>query len=586
MNLSRLLVQLMLLCCFCLCALGVASASDSHAKEHTTTSIALPPLPNPDELEKVSAPTHRPSSNAHSPEVKNTDNRKAVPSKMLEQGLDIILVMDSSGSMKKNDPNDLRKPAAKLLLSLLGEDDRAAIVSFSDHGYPVAYLTQTDSQMNSDVLFGAVEKISNKGGYTNLSGAIKSAKRVVEQAWDEQRKHVIVLMSDGKMDLASAQLDKKATEELITKLLPSLKEKGVQVHTIAFTDNSDKRLLQSIANLTDGHFNIARSDKDLHAVFASIFEQSKEPDILPMQGNRFSVDSNIREMTIVANKASLSTQVSFITPTGMTLEADIKPGNVKWLISDQFDLVTIENPEPGEWQILPEGEANRAYIITDLKMALEITPKHPQPGDRVDLNVWLEEDGHILNKQQVLGALRVDLLQEMPGGETQHIALFSGRDVEGVFSGYFNASLLMKDYGRYRIQVSASTGTFERVKSKVVDLVPPMKPEQVLQALEDPHSTAIQPLQGVENTHKTPSLPPAPVHQQPAAPTVPQHPVEAHDATPPPLEVHHENEEHDGGVLLAVVIFLLFNLFVALVIGIIWWLKQRSNKKKLMAQAA
>ena len=594
MNSSRLLAQLILFCCLWLTTLGAVSvAADPHADDRETISIALPPLAPHTETETLAKPSHNTqTSHSTSPATPaqhaQADHPKNAPDKMVKQGLDIILVMDSSGSMKKNDPNDLRKPAAKLLLSLLGKDDRASIVSFSDAGYPVAYLTQTDSQMNSDILFGAVEKVSNKGAYTNLSGALKAAKRVVEQAWDEQRKHVIVLMSDGKMDLASAALDKKATAELVTQLLPELKEKGIQVHTIAFTDNSDQRLLQSIANLTEGHFNLARSDQDLHAVFASIFEQSKEPDILPMEGNYFTVDSNVREITIVANKASLATQISFTTPSGRVLEEDIRPGNVKWLVSEQFDLITIQNPESGEWEILPAGEENRAYIITNLKMALEINPMRPQPGDRVDINVWLEEDGEVLNKQQVLSALNVKLLQEMPTGETRHIAMLSGHDATGEFSGYFNTYLQMNDYGRYRVEVSASTGTFERIKSKVIDLVPPMKPEEVLHALEDPNSTAIQPLQGVENTHKAPK---PPVYHQPAPAEAPQQSVEHHAEAPELSESPHDeqsdkqSDESEGGAMLAVIVFLLFNLVIALAIGTVWLIKRR-NKKKLLAQAA
>jgi hypothetical protein len=56
-------------------------------------------------------------------------------------GVDAVLVMDSSGSMAKNDPNKLRVPAAKLFMSLLGERDRIGLVSFSDNGYPVLHLT-------------------------------------------------------------------------------------------------------------------------------------------------------------------------------------------------------------------------------------------------------------------------------------------------------------------------------------------------------------------------------------------------------------------------------------------------------------
>jgi hypothetical protein len=37
--------------------------------------------------------------------------------------MDVVLVMDSSGSMKKTDPLSLRIPAAKLFVSLLDKDD-------------------------------------------------------------------------------------------------------------------------------------------------------------------------------------------------------------------------------------------------------------------------------------------------------------------------------------------------------------------------------------------------------------------------------------------------------------------------------
>jgi uroporphyrinogen-III decarboxylase len=56
-------------------------------------------------------------------------------------GVDAVLVMDSSGSMAKNDPHKLRVPAAKMFMSLLGEQDRIGLISFSDNGYPVLHLT-------------------------------------------------------------------------------------------------------------------------------------------------------------------------------------------------------------------------------------------------------------------------------------------------------------------------------------------------------------------------------------------------------------------------------------------------------------
>ncbi len=523
------------------------------------TTIALPPLPQLQITEQPETPVVK--------ETKSTP--KIVPSKA--QGLDVVLVMDSSGSMKKNDPNDLRKPAAKLLLSLLSKGDRASVVSFSDQGYPVAYLTQTDGKLNRDILFSAVDKVSNKGGYTNLTGALLAAGRVFEQAWDEQRKHVVVLMSDGKMDLDSKELDKKATEQLITQLLPMMKKRQIEVHTIAFTESSDMRLLQSISNLTDGHFNMALSDKNLHSVFASIFEQSKEPDILPMQGEYFSVDSNVNEITIVANKESINTRISFTSPSGMAIEEDIRPGNVKWLSSDQFDLITIQQPEPGRWQIFPPAEQNRAYIITDLKMGLNLQPEQPQPGEYAKLTMWLEEGGGLLRKQEVLAALRVDLVHELPNGKIQRMALLSDHDQANRLTGYFSVALQFQDYGRYRIEVRATTGTFERIKTKVVDITAAMQPDQVLRALQDPNDQQLQPIAGAERVYRP--APPPPLSQQTAYQQK-QAARPAEKSPPPPVVVQavEPKVEKEGGFLLGLMIFMIFNMIIAIGAGVAWWL--------------
>ncbi len=66
----------------------------------------------------------------------------AAEHKTESEGADIVLLIDSSGSMKKTDPHDYRKTAAKLFISLLGRDDRAGIVSFGENAKLLLPLTQ------------------------------------------------------------------------------------------------------------------------------------------------------------------------------------------------------------------------------------------------------------------------------------------------------------------------------------------------------------------------------------------------------------------------------------------------------------
>jgi len=46
---------------------------------------------------------------------------------------DVRVLIDISGSMKKNDPNNLRRPALRLLVGLLPEDSRAGVWTFGQY---------------------------------------------------------------------------------------------------------------------------------------------------------------------------------------------------------------------------------------------------------------------------------------------------------------------------------------------------------------------------------------------------------------------------------------------------------------------
>ena len=80
--------------------------------------------------------------------------------------LDIVLVMDSSGSMVGNDPNDLRKSVAKNFVSKIGDGNRAAIVDFDGSA-------KLNCEFNSDinVLNLAIDNIDSSGK-TDLSDGI------------------------------------------------------------------------------------------------------------------------------------------------------------------------------------------------------------------------------------------------------------------------------------------------------------------------------------------------------------------------------------------------------------------------------
>ena len=78
-----------------------------------------------------------------------------------DPGADIIILMDSSGSMKKTDPRNYRKDSARLFISLLGADDKVGIISFGDSAKTLIPLTANSSN-NRPAFIKAISRITSK----------------------------------------------------------------------------------------------------------------------------------------------------------------------------------------------------------------------------------------------------------------------------------------------------------------------------------------------------------------------------------------------------------------------------------------
>ena len=64
-------------------------------------------------------------------------------------GIDVVLAIDTSGSMKKTDPNNLRSEASKLFISLLSEDSRVALVTFDTKATTLSPLLDLGTDRNA-----------------------------------------------------------------------------------------------------------------------------------------------------------------------------------------------------------------------------------------------------------------------------------------------------------------------------------------------------------------------------------------------------------------------------------------------------
>ena len=175
---------------------------------------------------------------------------------------DIVLVLDTSGSMSGTPLKETKKASVKFVNTILEEDASIGVVTYDDHAEQLS-----DFSVNKNYLGEIVEDISEGGG-TNIESGLAKAKAMLDRS--RAKKKMIVLMSDGEPNQG------KEGEELIA-YANELKNSGIYVYTLGFFEDmgdeksSAQYLMEKIAS--DGcHYEVANAD-DLVFFFEDIADQ-------------------------------------------------------------------------------------------------------------------------------------------------------------------------------------------------------------------------------------------------------------------------------------------------------------------------
>ena len=190
---------------------------------------------------------------------------------------DVVLVLDNSGSMKKNDPQFLTKHAVTEFINNLDESTRVSIVIFDQDVRTVVPLTEISSSSRQSLL-DSLSQINYKGLYTNSPAAIESAIYDLKNNGREEARKVIVFMTDGIVDTGNADRDLEKTKWLKEDLAADAADAGIRIFGIAFTENADFELIQSLAQNTNGEYYRALLADDLQKVFSKLNTLINEPD--------------------------------------------------------------------------------------------------------------------------------------------------------------------------------------------------------------------------------------------------------------------------------------------------------------------
>jgi Mg-chelatase subunit ChlD len=298
---------------------------------------------------------------------------------------DVVLLLDRSGSMAKNDPAGLGATGAAVVLNMLDPADRVAVVAFDTTARTLLPLAPVGDGSAARKALGALGKPT--GEWTDIKGALQAALDLLGQG-QSGRQGAVLLFTDGKPETRADGVPPGYREEM-AGAVSRLAGRNIPVFSVGL-GQADFETLGQIAQGTKAESFAASSPGQIVQLFTDVLSRIKErqvvlsfsEDLAPGvagQPHTFQVPPYTRLLTLSGVGAG-GVRLKGQMPGGGPLEA--APG-LKVSRGGNYSVYTIASPAPGTWTVQLEG-AGRVEAHGQTESALRLQLISPQPYSQVE----------------------------------------------------------------------------------------------------------------------------------------------------------------------------------------------------------
>jgi Ca-activated chloride channel family protein len=189
------------------------------------------------------------------------------PATLERRPLNLVVVMDTSGSMTQDDRIGYARTGLHTLIDEMQEGDRLALVTYSDG---VTEWNRLEEALDRPALHAIADQLTAAGS-TNLYGGLERGFQVASAGFDPERQNRILLMSDG---LPTTGITDDAS---IQQMAERYVSDGMGLTTIGVGLDFNVDLMRGLAERGAGNFYFLESPTAIAEVFREELDYFSEP---------------------------------------------------------------------------------------------------------------------------------------------------------------------------------------------------------------------------------------------------------------------------------------------------------------------
>lgn len=421
--------------------------------------------------------------------------------------LDMVVVVDTSGSMNYSDSTHMTSSAINMLINMMpAEESRLGIVTFNTKPTALTCDASGNPALLSLKEFDNVKNIKQKvseivyKGDTGIGNAIKMATDMLANGSnDSDRRKAILLFTDGVDDFGSDQLGLARCKENQGTAVQWATENKCPIYCIGYnyrTSSGGNSMgkngegitkLENIAKPTGGQAKAITNIKEIEDMFISMLANIcdlyyKVVEVVPGDGKRHEVSIQVSPEVIEANvritcatKDALSKgTIELYNPQNEKVA--LQNGNgIRYDVDATAASIKVLSPKTGTWTLVLDGITGEEIKIGllehyELGIVSKLTLPEGNPdgvgyiGDEIGVQAYLTTDGSQVTDTAIYETITTARVVVTPRAAPEQQEIYA-LTFDGI---QYNGSFTIPLESVYDVTVELGSESFIRTDSLVI----------------------------------------------------------------------------------------------------------------------